>query len=65
MIPKIFQSLRKIFWGEEWVSPLLFILVVLVIVGVQSMLRGLIAEKTIRIYFKDQDKRAYPVRKVL
>ncbi len=58
-------SLRKMFWGGEWVSPLLFILVMLVIIGVQSILMGLIAEITVRIYYESKNKRTYAVRKIL
>ena len=61
----IFISLRKIFWGGEWVSPLLFILVMLVIVSVQLILMGLIAEITIRIYYEDRHKKTYAVKKTV
>lgn len=60
----IFISLRKIFWGGEWVSPLLFILVMLIIVSVQLILMGLIAEITIRIYYESRHKRTYAVKKM-
>lgn len=59
----IFISLRKIFWGGEWVSPLLFILVMLVIVSVQLILMGLIAEITVRIYYENKHKKTYAVKK--
>lgn len=61
----VFISLRKIFWGGEWVSPLLFILVMLVIVSVQLILMGLIAEITIRIYYEDKPKRTYTLKKTV
>jgi len=60
----VFISLRKIFWGGEWVSPLLFILVMLVIVSVQLILMGLIAEIVIRIYYENRHKKTYAVRKM-
>ena len=61
----IFISLRKIFWGGEWMSPLFFILVMLVIVSVQLILMGLIAEITIRIYYENRHKRTYAVKKAI
>jgi glycosyltransferase involved in cell wall biosynthesis len=61
----IFIFLRKIFWGGEWVSPLIFILVMLIIVSVQLILMGLIAEIAIRIYYESRRKRTYSVRKTV
>lgn len=58
-----FILLRKVFWGGEWVSPLLFILVMLVIVSVQLILMGLIAEIVIRIYYENKQKKTYTVKK--
>lgn len=58
----IFICLRKVFWGGEWVSPLLFILVMLTIVAVQLILMGLIAEIVIRIYYESKNKKTYLVK---
>jgi hypothetical protein len=59
----LFIFLRKIFWDGEWVSPLFFILVMLVIVSVQLILMGLIAEIAIRIYYETRRKKTYAVKK--
>lgn len=59
----IFIFFRRIFWGGEWLSPLFFILVMLVIMSVQLILMGLIAEITIRIYYENRNKKTYAVRK--
>jgi glycosyltransferase involved in cell wall biosynthesis len=61
----IFISLRKIFWGGEWMSPLFFILVMLIIVSVQLILMGLIAEITIRIYYENRRKKTYAIKKAV
>ncbi len=58
-----FILLRKVLWDGEWVSPLLFILVMLVIVSVQLILMGLIAEIVIRIYYENKQKKTYSVKR--
>ncbi len=60
----LFIFLRTVFFGGVWVSPLLFVFVMLVIVSVQLILMGLIAEITIRIYYEDRDKKTYVLRQV-
>ncbi|MBU9888727.1 MAG: glycosyltransferase family 2 protein [Candidatus Omnitrophica bacterium] len=58
-----FILMRKVLWGGEWVSPLFFILVMLVIVSVQLILMGLIAEIVIRIYYENRQKKTYSVKR--
>jgi hypothetical protein len=61
----IFILVRKLLWGGIWVSPLLFIMVILATVGFQFILMGLIAEITVRIYYENSGKKTYSVRKIL
>ncbi len=58
----VFIAARKVLWGGEWVSPLLFILLMLVIVSVQLILMGLIAEIMIRLYYERENIWTYIVR---
>ncbi len=53
---------RKLFMGGEWISPLLFVVVLLVIVGVQFILMGLIAEMITRANFENSDKKPYKIK---
>ncbi len=54
----------RIFAGEHMIrSPLLILSVMLVILGFQSILQGLIAEMLVRTYHESQNKLTYTVRK--
>ncbi|TLN09843.1 glycosyltransferase, partial [bacterium] len=56
----------RIFAGEHMIrSPLLILSVMLVILGFQSILQGLIAELLARTYHESQHKLTYTVRKTL
>lgn len=56
----------RIFAGEHMIrSPLLILSVMLVILGFQSILQGLIAEMLVRTYHESQNKLTYTVRKTL
>lgn len=56
----------RIFAGEHMIrSPLLILSVMLVIMGFQSILQGLIAELLMRTYHESQHKLTYTVRKTL
>lgn len=54
----------RIFAGEHMIrSPLLILSVMLVILGFQSIMQGLIAELLVRTYHESQNKLTYTVRK--
>lgn len=56
----------RIFAGEHMIrSPLLILSVMLVILGFQSILQGLIAELLVRTYHESQKKLTYTVRKTI
>jgi glycosyltransferase involved in cell wall biosynthesis len=56
----------RIFAGEHMIrSPLLILSVMLVILGFQSILQGLIAELLMRTYHESQQKLTYTVRKTI
>ena len=57
-----FVVIRKIFFSGEWVSPMLFIAVLLITVSFQLILMGLLAEIMIRTYFESSQKTIYKIR---
>ncbi len=62
----IFLVINRLVAGEHIVrSPLLQMSVMLFILGVQSILLGLIAELLVRTYHESQKKATYTVRKLL
>lgn len=57
---------RKLAYGESLVrSPLLLMSVMLFMIGMQSVMSGLIAELLARTYYESQSKPAYSVRQVV
>jgi glycosyltransferase involved in cell wall biosynthesis len=57
---------RRVLLNEHMIrSPLLMMAMMLFILGVQSVMLGLIAELLVRTYHESQDKPTYTVRKVL
>lgn len=60
----ILIAIRHFFFGGIWVSPLLFIMILLLIVGVQFILMGLIAEIQIRTWFESSNKKPYQVKMI-
>jgi len=62
-LTSLFVLIRKLFWGGEWVSPMLFIAILLIIVGAQFLLMGLLAEIQIRTYFASTRKPYYKIKK--
>jgi len=58
-----FVVIRKVCLGGEWISPMLFIAVLLIIVGVQFLLMGLLAEIQIRTYFASTKKPYYKIKR--
>jgi hypothetical protein len=62
----LFLIVRKFVFGiDVGTSPYFIISVMAGIMGVQSILMGLIAELLVRTYHESQDKPTYTVRKVL
>jgi len=57
--------LRKVFFNGVWVSPLLLIMVILIIVGFQFILMGLLAEAIIRLYYRGTSKTFYAIKKIV
>lgn len=58
--------IRRIWYGEHLIrSPLLQLTTMLMILGVQSILMGFLAELLIRTYHESQHKPIYTVRKVI
>ena len=58
----IFVILRKIIFGGVWISPMIFITVLLIIVGIQFILMGLLAEIQIRTWYESSNKKAYIIK---
>lgn len=58
----VYVVYREIFLGGDWVSPMLFVTILLVIVGVQFILMGLIAEMITRANFESSDKKPYKIK---
>lgn len=56
--------IRKIMFKGVWISPLLFISLMFVTMGVQLILMGLLAEIIIRIYYKSQTEPTYIVKDI-
>jgi hypothetical protein len=55
----------KLVMGEEIGNrPLLLLSVLLVILGVQLVIMGLLGELVVRIYYESQDKPTYTIRQV-
>ncbi|MCP4649197.1 MAG: glycosyltransferase [PVC group bacterium] len=61
----LFIILRKILWAGVWVSPLLFLFVIFLIIGIQFILMGILAELIIRLYYGAKSQKRYKVREVL
>lgn len=57
-----FVIIRKVFFEGLWVSPMLFISILLLIIGVQFILMGLLAEIQIRTWFESSNKKPYSIK---
>ncbi|MFA5725868.1 MAG: glycosyltransferase family 2 protein [Candidatus Omnitrophota bacterium] len=62
MLAGIIVIVRKILFQGIWISPLLFTSFLFVLVGMQLILIGLLAEITIRIYYKSANNPTYIIR---
>jgi hypothetical protein len=61
----VYLSVLKLVMGEEIGNrPLLLLSVLLVILGVQLVIMGLLGELVVRIYYESQDKPTYTIRQV-
>jgi len=58
----IFIILRKLLWAGQWVSPLLFLVVIFFIMGLQFILMGILAELIIRLYYGIRDESRYKIK---
>jgi len=58
-----FVIIRKLFFQGVWVSPMLFIAVLLLTVSVQLILMGLLEEIMIRTYFASSNQQTYKIKK--
>ena len=65
LIAGVFQVIRKVFFYGEWMSPVLLLMVLFWIVGVQFILMGLLAEIMIRSYHESQHKPIYFIKKTI
>ena len=61
----VFVVIRKVVFGGIWISPLLFITITLLIMGVQFILMGLLAEIIIRIYYRSQTEAPYLIKRII
>lgn len=61
----VFQAARVFFMEGAWISPLLFIGLLMLMVGIQFMFFGVLAEVIIRIYYRSGSHRSYAVKKRL
>ncbi len=61
----IFVLARKIFFGGIWVSPSLFITITFLLMGVQFLLIGLLAEIIIRLYYMSQATTPYLIKEII
>ncbi|MHB1131391.1 MAG: glycosyltransferase family 2 protein [Chloroflexota bacterium] len=59
----LYLSAQKIFWGQSLADrPLLLLAVMLVVLGVQLIMMGLLGELMVRTYYEAQNKPIYAVR---
>lgn len=62
----LFLAIRRIFWGVSvMASPLFMMAIVILILGFQSILMGLIAELLVRTYHESQGKTVYHIGEMI
>lgn len=61
-ISGLFVVIRRLFFEGIWLSPMLFIAILLIIVGVQFILMGLIAEIQVRTWYESSGKKGYVLK---
>ena len=57
----VFVFIRALLLHGAWVSPMIFIMTICIITGVQFILMGLLSEISIRTYHESQDKAPYVI----
>jgi glycosyltransferase involved in cell wall biosynthesis len=61
----VYLTLLKLIWGAQIGGrPLLFLAVLLIVVGVQFVVMGLLGEQLVRVYHESQQKPIYMVKRV-
>ncbi|MFM7581852.1 MAG: glycosyltransferase, partial [Caldilinea sp.] len=66
MLVGCYLTALKLFWGESIGNrPLLLLAVLLVVIGVQLVTMGLLAEMITRTYYESQNKPIYVVREIV
>lgn len=66
LLTLLFLAIRRIFWGVSvMASPLFMMAVVILILGFQSILMGLIAELLVRTYHESQGKTVYHIGEMI
>ncbi|MHC4123435.1 MAG: glycosyltransferase family 2 protein [Planctomycetota bacterium] len=61
----IFSTMRAIFISGIWITPLLFISIMLLLMGCQVVLMGLLAEILMKLYYNKKPKSLYTVSKIV
>ncbi|MBN2406465.1 MAG: glycosyltransferase family 2 protein [Elusimicrobia bacterium] len=64
LLTALYVIVRKYYMGGEWISPLFFIFVFLLGLGLVFILMGILAEISVRIYFAQTRGVPYKVRKI-
>ena len=66
LLTLLFLAIRRIFWGVSvMASPLFMMAVVILILGFQSILMGLIADLLVRTYHESQGKTVYHIGEMI
>ncbi|OGD63388.1 hypothetical protein A2160_02815 [Candidatus Beckwithbacteria bacterium RBG_13_42_9] len=64
MLSGLFVVIRRLFFDGVWVSPMMFVTILLFIVGVQFILMGFLAEIQIRTWFESSGKKPYQIKRI-
>lgn len=59
ILTALFVMIRAVFFTGVWISPLIFIMTICIVSGIQFILMGLLGEISIRTYHEAQDKPTY------
>jgi glycosyltransferase involved in cell wall biosynthesis len=57
--------IRKLMGEDIWGKPVMILGVILLILGIQFMTTGIIAEMLMRTYYESQDKKPYKIKKII
>jgi len=57
-----FVVVRAVLWHGVWVSPMLFLMAIALICGLQCLLMGILAEFVVRLYHESQNRPTYLVK---